>query len=266
MQYPHGLFSWTDVSAPNPTAASKFYSELFGWDADDQHDDEGAYVYTMFRKDGKDVAGLGGQPPGFGDDVPAIWNSYINVDHLDETIEKWTSEGGSVVMPAMDVMTSGRMAFVADPEGAVVALWQPGDHIGAGVFGEAGTMSWNELATRDSAAARAFYGEVLGWGFEESDATPSEYWLINLPSKEPGHAYAEDELNGGIISMTEEWGEMPAHWMVYFTVDDTDATVEKLQDLGGDVAVAPFDSDVGRMSVVRDPQGAAFTVIAPPAG
>lgn len=264
MSYPHGLFSWADVSAPDPTSASKFYAELFSWKADDQHDPEGAYIYTMFRQDGEDVAGLGPQGPDTPEGTPAIWNSYITVDDVEATIEAWTSAGGSVVMPPMDVMTSGRMAIVADPEGAVVALWQAEDHVGAGLFGVPNSMSWNELATRDSAAARDFYEKALGWSFDEADSSPSEYWTIRLDSKEAGNSYAEDHFNGGIITMTEEWGDMPAHWMVYFTVADTDATAEKVKDLGGMVPVPPFDTDAGRIAVVNDPQGGTFSIISPP--
>lgn len=262
MSYPHGLFNWADVSAPDPTAASKFYAELFDWEAADQHDAEGGYIYTMFRQDSKDVAGLGPQGPGTPEGTPAMWHSYIAVDDLDAALEQWTSAGGSVVMPAMDVMSSGRMAFVSDPEGAVAALWEAGEHVGAGIFCVPVSMSWNELATRDSAAARDFYKKALGWEFDEVDTSPSEYWTIHLASKKSGQAYANDRFNGGIITMTEDWGDLPAHWMVYFAVADTDATVEKLENLGGEVAVPAFDTDAGRMAVVRDPQGAVFTIVA----
>lgn len=264
MSYPHGLFSWADISAPDPESAARFYAELFDWDAEDQYDPEGAYIYTMFRQDGKDVAGLGPQGPGTPAETPALWNSYITVDDVDATLDKWTSSGGSIIVPAMDVMTSGRMAFVADPEGAMAALWEAGDHLGAGLFGVPNSMSWNELATRDSAAARAFYETALGWDFEEADSSPSEYWTIRLDSKSAGDPYADDHFNGGIITMTGQWGELPAHWTVYFTVADTDATAEKLSDLGGTVSVPPFDTEAGRMAVVNDPQGGAFSIISMP--
>jgi len=268
MAYPDGMFSWTDISLPDPAGGSKFYADLFGWHAEDQHDPDGNYIYTMFSKGGKSTAGLGPQPPGMADaGIPPMWNSYINVDSIEDTIEKWTSAGGSVMMPAMDIFTSGRMAVLVDPEGAVVSLWQAGDHVGGEVFNEHGAMTWNELATRDSAAVRKFYGAALGWEFEQlSGASPAEYWMIRLPGKTPGDPLSEDHYNGGVITMDDNWpAAIPAHWMVYFNVDDTDDAVARLEGLGGSVSVPAFDSNAGRMAVVGDSQGGTFSIISMPA-
>ncbi len=264
MSYPHGLFSWTDISLADPAGGTKFYSDLFGWKADDQHDPDGNYIYTMFSKGGKAAAGLGPQMPGAGDHPP-MWMSYVTVDDVDATIGKWTAAGGSVLVPAMDVMTAGRMAVVADPQGAVLSLWQAGDTVGGEVFGEHGALTWNELVTRDTAAAREFYGDVLGWEFEEFAGSDAEYWLIVLDAKEPGQPYAEDKYDGGIMLMDDNWpADLPPHWMVYFHVDDTDETVERHTALGGSVPVPAFDTPAGRIAVLNDPQGGTFSVISPP--
>ncbi len=267
MPYPHGLFSWTDISLPDPAGGSKFYADLFGWAAEDQHDPDGNYIYTMFSKDGKAAAGMGPQMPGAGEQGhPPMWMSYVSVDSVDDTVSKWIGAGGSVLMPAMDVMTAGRMAVVADPEGAVLSLWQAGETAGGEVFNEHGAMTWNELMTRDSAAARDFYGTALGWEFEEFPAaTDGEYWIARLDAKESGHPYRDDKFNGGIMTMSSEFpAELPAHWMVYFHVADTDDLVAKLEGLGGSVSVPPFDTVAGRIAVVADPQGGTFSVISPP--
>jgi predicted enzyme related to lactoylglutathione lyase len=265
--YPHGLFTWTDVSLPDPVGGSKFYSELFGWEAADQHDPEGNYIYTMFTKDGETVAGLGKQPEAMQNQgIPPMWNSYITVDDLDEALAEVEANGGSVLVPAMDVMAAGRMALIGDPTGAPVALWQEGDHAGAGAFNRHGHMTWNELATRDTQAARDFYAAVLGWSYEPLPGAPSEYHLITVSDKPEDHAtLAKDNYNGGIMAMDDTWpADMPAHWMVYFQVDDTDAAAERLTELGGSVSVPPFDSSAGRIAVVADPQGGTFSIIAPP--
>jgi hypothetical protein len=268
MAYPDGLFSWTDISLPDPAGGSKFYADLYGWHGEDQHDPDGNYIYTMFSKDGKGVAGLGPQPPGMAESgIPPMWISYVAVDDLDATIDKWTAAGGTVMMPAMDVMDAGRMAFVIDPLGAVLALWQAGAHAGAEAFTEHGTMTWNELATRDSEAARSFYAAALGWEFEELQAdapVEMEYWMVVLDSKVSGQPYRDDKYNGGVITMNENWPEdVPSHWMVYFQVDDTDESVARLESLGGKVSVPAFDSSAGRIAVVGDPQGGTFSIIAP---
>ncbi len=265
MGYQHGLFSWADISSPDPAAGSAFYAALFGWQAEDQHDPEGNYIYTMFSQDGKSTAGMGPQPAEVAEHgMPPMWNSYITVDDVDATIAKWVAAGGSVFMPAMDVLTAGRMAFVADPEGAVVALWQAGDHVGAGVFNQPGTITWNELATRDNAVAREFYAAAIGWEFEEF-AGENEYWLINIPGKQQGDPLSDDSYNGGVMPMDDNWpAEVPPHWAVYFSVADTDAAAARVAELGGNVVVPAFDTPAGRIAVVTDPQGGTFSVIAPP--
>lgn len=267
MGYTHGLFTWADVSVPDPSAGASFYADLFGWEAEEQHDPDGGYMYTMFSQDGKATAGLGPQPPSMADmGMPPIWNSYISVDNVDTAVEKWMAAGGAVMMPAMDIMSSGRMAFVIDPEGAVVALWQAGDHLGAGVFNQPGALTWNELNTRDADAARAFYGAALGWEFEAFEGSDPLYWLISVPGKAQGDPLSNDAYNGGIMTMDENWPpDVPAHWGVYFHVADTDASIARLTELGGSVFVPAMDSAAGRISVVADPQGGAFSLIAPPA-
>lgn len=266
MGYQHGLFSWADISSPDPAAGSAFYAALFGWQAEDQHDPDGNYIYTMFSQDGKSTAGMGPQPAEVAEHgMPPTWNSYITVDSVDATIAKWTGAGGSVLMPPMDVMTSGRMAFVADPEGAVCALWQAGDHVGAEVFNQPGAISWNELNTRDAEAAKKFYGEVLGWEFEAFAGEGPTYWLIKLPSKEQGDPLSDDDYNGGILTMDESFpAEVPANWLLYVSVADTDAAVNKVTELGGNVVAPAMDTAAGRIAVIADPQGGALAVIAPP--
>ncbi len=260
-----GQFSWTDISLPDPEAGKAFYSGLFGWEGEDQFDPDGNYIYTMFLLGGRPAAGMGPQMPGQAESgIPPMWNSYINVGDLDATLARVEEAGGAVLVPALDVMAAGRMAFAADPTGGVFALWQAGEHDGAGVFNEPGALTWNELATRDVGTAQAFYSKALGWKFEKLDG-PMEYWLIQIEGKVTGDEDADDDNNGGILAMDENWPpEIPAHWMVYFQVADTDAAAEKVTALGGKVAVEPFDTPAGKIAVVNDSQGGTFSVISPP--
>jgi predicted enzyme related to lactoylglutathione lyase len=164
-----------------------------------------------------------------------------------------------VMMPAMDVMTSGRMAFVVDPEGAYVGLWQAGDHLGAGVFHKPGAMNWNELSTRNAAGAREFYGKALGWTFEEFPGSDPSYWLITMPDKKQGDPLSEDVYNGGMMTMDESFPDtIPPHWGVYFGVTDADVTAGKATELGGSIVVPAMDTPAGRICVVSDPQGGMF--------
>ena len=261
--YPQGLFTWADVAVLDPAAGTQFYTELFGWDAEDHTGAEGEYVYTMFTLGGKPVAGLGGMPPEMSQaGVPPMWNSYVTVDNVDSAAARVQASGGTV-LDVVDIPDTGRMAIVMDPTGAAVMLWQGGQHRGAEIFTGHAAMSWNELATRDVSKAQAFYTDVLGWRYEESPG-PFPYHLIMMDTKSEGNPYMFDTFNGGMLTMDDNWpAEIPAHWMVYFTVDNTDDLVARVDDLGGKVSVPPFDTPNGRISVINDPQGATFSVIAP---
>jgi len=267
MGYPHGEFTWTDVSVTDVDAAKAFYTGLFGWEADDQFDPDGNYIYTMFTLDGRSTAGMGQLPAeAIEQGAHPAWASYVNVDSVDDIVAKVEANGGSVATPAMDVFTSGRMAVLRDPEGSFFSVWQAQDHVGGGVFTEPGSMTWNELATRDTGAAREFYSAVFPWHFEAFEGD-FEYWTIGLDSKVDGDADADDKFNGGVMPMPAEVDAMgvPSRWLVYFRVADTDGAAAKATELGGQVMGEAMDSPAGRIAVVRDPQGASFAIIAPPA-
>jgi uncharacterized protein len=140
------------------------------------------------------------------------------------------------------------MAFVLDPSGAPVALWQAGKHIGATLVNEPGTINWNELITTDQAVA-GFYHEVAGLTTSTMDMGTGEYTLFE----------ADGQMVGG--TTPPQMPGVPSHWHVYFGVADADATVAKAGELGGSVLVPPFDSPVGRMAVIADPHGAVFSII-----
>jgi uncharacterized protein len=152
-----GTFSWVDLATTDAAGAKEFYGELFGWVAEDMPGEAG--TYTMFRLDAKDVAACFAQ----GDGAPPHWNSYVTVEDVDASMEMAAELGGSVLMPAGDIEGIGRMAVIADPTGAAVALWEPRGHIGAGLVNAPGALCWNDLGTTDPDAAWAFYRELFGW-------------------------------------------------------------------------------------------------------
>ncbi len=247
--YPHGTFSWADLSTTDAAAAKTFYTSLFGWTPVD-NPIPGGGVYTMLQLDGKDVVALsqmGEEQQSQG--MPSMWNSYITVDDVDAAAAQVEGLGGKVMMPAFDVMEAGRMAMIQGPTGEMVMMWQGNMHKGAGVFNIPNTMGWNELATRDTAAAKAFYTSLFGWS-TETDGSGYTMWT----NKGRG--------NGGMMQMDENWGDVPPHWTVYFSVADCAAAAEKLKELGGNVMMGPFPAEgVGTIAIVQDPQGASFNII-----
>jgi predicted enzyme related to lactoylglutathione lyase len=249
--YPHGVPGWIDLGTSDVEGARAFYSALFGWESEDLPTDDMNMTYTMFSKKGKAVAGMGPIPPGM-EGTPPVWSTYVNVDSVDDTVAKAEAAGGSVVMPAMDVMTAGRMAFVADPTGAAFGLWEARDHKGAGLVNEDGTLTWNELMTDDVAAAEAFYTAALGWGVQKDD----------MPG---GFVYTTYKVGdapvAGMMAKQPGMEQIPNNWGVYFAVDDCDGCAARITELGGTLMQPPFDTPIGKMAVASDPQGAAFMVI-----
>ena len=117
-----------------------------------------------------------------------------------------------------------------------------------------GEICWRELATKDLSKALEFYSALFGWKLEQTKVSQMEYKEIQID----GVAY------GGMMAIDESWGPEPppSHWNNYIAVENADETVEKIKANGGTIKVPPFDAPgVGRMSVVADPSGAAFSVI-----
>jgi uncharacterized protein len=239
-RYEPGTFSWVDLSTNDQDAAKAFYAELLGWDYEDNPIGDGM-LYTMARLRGRNVAAIftGREPP--------HWNSYVTVEDADASAQRARDLGATVLVEPMDVFDAGRMAVLQDPQGAVLSLWQPGANIGAGLVNEVGALSWNDLLSADVEGSIAFYSALLGWTIQEVPGSDGQYYgVLNGENR-----------NGGIMPMAP--GGHPA-WNLYFATADTDATVAKAQELGAEVVMGPMDVPASRFAILRDPQGAVFSV------
>jgi predicted enzyme related to lactoylglutathione lyase len=112
-----GAFSWSELMTTDPKAAVAFYGQLFGWQSKDM--DMGTGAYHVQNVGETSVAGIMGMPPG-AQGMPPMWGCYVTVANVDETLKKAEALGGKVMMPAMDVAGVGRMAVIADPQGATL--------------------------------------------------------------------------------------------------------------------------------------------------
>jgi predicted enzyme related to lactoylglutathione lyase len=246
--YAPGTPSWVDLASTDLAGSVAFYTDLFGWQATDQGEEAGHY--TMMELEGRPVAGVApimmeGQPP--------AWTTYITVTDADDSVARIEAEGGTVFVGPMDVLDVGRMAVFADPTGAACAVWQPRAHQGAALVNEPGALAWNELNTRDTAAAVVFYRAVFGWEGSAVAMGDLDYTEWKLDGK----------AIGGMLSMPPMVpAEVPAHWLAYVGSADCDATVATATAAGASVLVAPQDIPAGRFSVLTDPDGAVFAVIA----
>lgn len=251
-RYPPGTPVWVNLeTVAGTTAACRFYGALFGWTALARHrpteDSRGWWVFLL---DGRDVGSLApGRAP--------TWVMYMSVENIDETARVVIDNGGAIAVWPEDIDEVSRLAVCTDPLGARFGLWEPKGHAGASVMHQPSSFTWGELSYRDIDAAKKFYGTVFGWEgrtrpFAEGTSTYTEFFIPD-----------GDQAVAGMVQMNEQWPEdVPPHWMTYFAVADTDDIADRIVRLGGAVSVAPFDlAEVGRIAVLNDPEGAAFSVL-----
>jgi predicted enzyme related to lactoylglutathione lyase len=266
--YVPGVPCWVDTSQPDPAVAATFYSGLFGWEVKDVMPPESEGTYLVGQLRGGSVAAVSsiheGAPP------VAMWNTYVWVQSADETAAKVLDAGGRTLIAPFDVEDAGRMAMLADPEGAAFCVWEAKAHKGAQVVNEAGALNFNGLNTRDLDSAKAFYGAVFGW--TTLDPGGAEMWTLpgygdHLELSNPGLRKQLAEFGGptgfedvvaSITLIGDDQPDVPAHWNVTFGADDVDASAAKATELGGKVLVVPFDAPWVRMAVLADPAGATF--------
>jgi predicted enzyme related to lactoylglutathione lyase len=240
-KHPQGRFCWIELHTTDRVAASEFYTNLFGWDA--QHMPMGPdRVYTMFQFKGR-AHGAASQMTNPGQ--PPNWQMFVAVDNVDESTATAIALGSTSPTGVGDVGDFGRMSIIRDPSGAILSLWQAKQHTGIGIQDEPGALCWAENYTNDSGQAIRFYTSLFGWKIKESP----EYNEIHD---------AQGAL-GGILQIKPEWAGMPPCWMPYFQTTDCAAMVTRAELLGGKCMMAPKKMEgVGTIAMIVDPQGASF--------
>jgi predicted enzyme related to lactoylglutathione lyase len=248
-----GSFCWVELGTTNAGAAKEFYKALFGWDYQDTSAGPDM-TYTMINLNGKEIGGLYQLTSDMrSHGIPPHWLSYISVTNADEATAQATAAGATVMKGPFDVADAGRMSVIQDPTGAVFAVWQAKQNAGSQVDRQVGTVCWNELGTNDTQKAADFYSTLFGWN-REAFPGPMEYTIFKNGN----------EGIGGMYEITPEMGPVPPHWMVYFAVNDCDATVQKATEAGGAVIKPAEDiPGVGRFAILRDPASAVFAVLKP---
>ncbi|MCW2924524.1 MAG: 27 kDa antigen [Thermoleophilia bacterium] len=259
----HGHFYFADLKSPDPEAVAPFYRQLFGWELDGV---PGAPTpYLIARVDERRKAALATLDPEQAQaGTPPHWFTYLTVGDLDATVAKVDGLGGAVLVAPFDVMDIGRMSVVRDSTGAHLGLWE--DRVEATtVKDEHGSTVWFELHSTDIDESLRFYGGLVGWTPESNDMGGGvEYHVMA-----PGGQAEQDPVQVGAAGMMQQMPQaaeagVPSAWGVYFNVDDVDATVAKLTELGGSVVMGPMDiPGIGRSAAVRDPQGAMFQLLTP---
>ncbi|MFI2643408.1 VOC family protein [Streptomyces sp. NPDC018610] len=246
-----GAPCWVDLTVPDLEAGKRFYGELFGWTFEAGAAESGHYTPAL--KDGKNVAALA---PAEGGD-PAGWNLYFATPDAEALSRRIGEAGGKVTAGPSAVADAGTLLVATDPGGASFGAWQPGTRTGFEAQGAPGSFFWPEIYTRDKDAVDPFYESVFGFtGQQISEGTEFDFKLWFLPG-------AQQPVAGRLQMGPFIPVEVPAHALVYFSVEDTDLTVAKVRELGGSVSREPSDSPFGRSALVADDQGARFAVMGP---
>ena len=248
-----GKFVWHDLMCADVKAALPFYSALFPEWRIQEMDMGGGIIYRMIHVGDRQIGGFVPLDPAHG--MPSHWIGYVAVADCDATIAKFERLGGKALAPAFSVPEIGRFAFVRDPQGAAINLFQLEKPLPLPELPAIGRVCWNELLTTHINEARKFYVEIFGWVTSDIDMGPmGTYTVFQLAGKD----------NCGGMNMPPGV-EAPPHWMHYFFVDSVDARTEKATSLGAKVCAPPADiPGIGRFSVVADPIGAVFALFQPP--
>jgi uncharacterized protein len=250
MPAPRGRFTWHELMTTDPDRAVGFYTKVAGWKVQTWERDPS---YRLWTVGGVPIGGLMRQPEeSRRSGAPPSWLTYIAVPDVDAAVRQATSLRGRTLVPPRDLRGTGRFAVLADPQGAVFAVYKSAtqettpDDLGVGDF------SWHELATTDYRAAWEFYRALFGWEATESlDMGPEAgiYWMF-------GHA---GESVGGIYNKVPT---MPvANWLPYVLVRSVDDAATAVTRSDGQVVNGPMEVPGGdRIAQCIDPQGAAFAV------
>lgn len=247
MSHLPGKFVWFELVSKDVAQAKAFYGEVLGWKSEAVS--MGSFEYEMIKAGSVTV---GGYAPRKAAGAAPHWTSYVSVDDVDAAAQRVVAKGGKILDAAMDIPGVGRMARVADAQGAEFNLFRDAKD-DADLAPADGTFYWNELWTTDAAAAVAFYEHVAGYAHKSMDMGPQGTYFV-LESGGLPRAGVMKAMDAKVAPM----------WLPYVQVADADATAARAARLGGKVHAEPTDiPGIGRFAILADPAGATFAVMKP---
>lgn len=259
-QAPQGAPCWISLLARDLPEAQEFYGGLLGWEFSPGSQRLGPYV--LARAGGVPVAGLGAQGSGIG--IPVSWTVYFAAASADIIAERVRERGATVAVGPVE-FGKGRVAWAADPFGAVFGIWQGEVDRGWEIGRKSGAPAWIELRSSDAFASALFYGEVFDWdqGGEEGPGGRRQYdvryehdrVILDIDGRPAAG------LVGGADRASSDRMRRP-RWHVFFNVDDVPKVCARAAELGGAVVNGPSESLYGTVAALSDPQGGIFSIAA----
>ncbi len=252
-----GRFAWYELLTTDTKGAKSFYGSVMGWKT--EAFGEGAEPYEMWLTGDTPIGGVMkiGPKTAPAGEKPHWW-AHVTVDDVDASTKLAQKLGGQVRTPPTDIPEVGRFAIVADPQGAKIALFQPGgEPMEQPKPMTPGSVAWRELHTTDYEAAWKFYSELFGWQTAGSVdmGEMGTYFMFRHGDD------AKDQSMGGMFNGAGMAKTAP-HWLYYVTVDAIKPAVVRIKAAGGNVVFGPEDVPGGRIVQGTDPQGARFAVFA----
>ncbi|WP_424210768.1 VOC family protein [Streptomyces sp. BI20] len=251
-----GAPCWVSLTSRDPEAAERFYGRVMGWGFQDAGDTPGLRIALT---GGVPVAGIAGL--GEGSSGRAAWTPYFSVDSVTGTAARITERGGTLAVGPLS-FGGGRVAWVADRDGALFGI-REGLPLGSWRPGPGPAPAWPELRTRDAFAAALFYGEVLAWAEPGPGCCAVSYENERVVLRDEGRAVAR--LRGGALEEAPDPAVRP-RWHVNLRVPDPGAAAERARVAGASVLPGPGGARATSNVLVRDPEGALFTLTDEPAG
>jgi uncharacterized protein len=258
--YEPGVPCWVDTLQPNAPAAMEFYGGVFGWEfvpLDSASEGAGEYFVARFRTHA--VAGVGAQTV---DGAPqgSAWNTYVAVAAVDDAVERARSAGGTLVGGSSDLSSAARVAYIRDPTGAVIGMWEAKLRHGAELVNDSPAWVLSQLRTTDCDTVEVFYSAVFGWQPEPFALGEREITLCRLPGYVGG--VPDQPVPRDVVAIIRpiEPDQGQPHWSVNFWIDDVDAAAVAIPRMGGRVISEPRNVPGSRTAVFSDPSGAVFMV------
>jgi predicted enzyme related to lactoylglutathione lyase len=191
-----------------------------------------------------------------------LWIAYLSTPDVDRQLSAIVAAGGKVEMPATNLPV-GRIAMVTDPQGVPFYLMAPVPPPGvpdatSDVFNRHAPqrVNWNELASPDLSASKAFYSRHFGFEFNEAmDMGPmGDYCFIDH----------HGQRLGGVMQRQDDAERQPPAWLFYIGVPSIAAAARAIGANGGKVLAGPRELPTGEWIVVAtDPAGAGFGLSGP---
>lgn len=245
-----GDFVWCDLSAFNADKAKGFYGRLFDWRFEEISQADGTPYFIAFAAAGES-AGIYSTPDRFQKmGLPSFWMSYVEVSHINATVERARECGGKVELGPQAYSNNDSIALIRDPLGAGFTVYEGNALSPRRPDATPGCMAWNALYVSDAQAVTEFYAGLFGWQISPHPAMPNSWIILNAKGERISAIHEQsDELRGGY-----------QYWGIHFAVRDANEAKARLVALGGQV-LAEEATATGSVLAAQDADGAAFYLV-----